>query len=182
MPYRFQWRPKVDWCRSCVRRLPLVLSLLLVVAPAAAGERKAGERGTGQPPRYGGIELGAQGIKGVVIELDAGGDLAGGASPEESARVLAAGPSENVGLASALEPDGQGVKHFRTDAIAFTVEAINNFKREFSRRHNIPANRIIVAMSSGLAMAARDFERERFGRQGVAKCRPHANGSGCRRH
>ena len=45
---------------------------------------------------------------------------------------------------------------FRTDAIAFTVEAINNFKREFSRRHNIPANRIIVAMSSGLAMAAGD--------------------------
>ena len=101
---------------------------------------------------FGGIELGSQGIKRVAIEVDGQGTIVRtfGHNSKRSA-----GGSKNIGLASALEDDGQGGKRFTTAGLGWAIETVTQFKKDFQTTHNINPDHIIVGISSGLVVSAR---------------------------
>jgi hypothetical protein len=92
---------------------------------------------------YGGIEIGAKGIKRVVGTIGPNGNFEPVPSFEQS---------ENVSLSGGLEGEGNE-KQFREDILGAAAEVIANFIKDFESR-KVQRKNIFVAVSSGLAGAA----------------------------
>ena len=95
-----------------------------VLAQTAGGNGAVKEKqGNGV---FGGIELGSQGIKRVAIEVDGQGTIV--RTFGHNSKTQAPGGSKNIGLASALEDDGQGGKRFTTAGLGWAIETVTQLR------------------------------------------------------
>jgi hypothetical protein len=93
-----------------------------------------------QVSRFGGIEIGAKGVKAIVLEGDP-------AAPPDVLRPVFAG-DRNTTLG---KTDGEN--RFAADALADTVEAVRTFHEELTQQQGVPAKDLWVVASSGLPRA-----------------------------
>jgi hypothetical protein len=108
-------------------------------APAAGGGAPAEGGAAGEEELRGGIEIGAKGVKAVVLRLrqTAHGVVYDLAVPPQTANTtLVAGLAEN------------GI--FARSAVEDTARAVGRFHERFRGEHKIPAGRIHICGSSGL--------------------------------
>jgi hypothetical protein len=121
----------------CFARRALVLWQLVCLQPVSASFARADT-----PLMYGGIEVGAKGIKVVAVPIDENG------APDLRKKVqnLKHVAVNNVTLAD-LDDHG----NFKPDAIAEASAAIADFHRQLSGDYKIPPERLWIVASSGLA-------------------------------
>jgi hypothetical protein len=105
----------------------------LVPAPAGAAE----------PLLYGGIEIGAKGIKVVAVPIEDNG------TPDLSRKVLNL-PHVAVNNVTLADRDARG--NFRADAIVEAGAAVADFHRQLRQNLKIPPERLWVVASSGLTI------------------------------
>jgi tetratricopeptide (TPR) repeat protein len=124
-------------------RMAAIAVLALVAAmPAVAQDTR---KSPSETHLFGGIELGSQGLKRMIVRLNSQRQVVG-----RDIKDLA--PDErNIGLVSEIKIRN-GESKFTEDAIRLTVDIINKFKSDFARE-GIAPDHIIVAVSSGVSAA-----------------------------
>jgi hypothetical protein len=137
-----------------IRFVSLAACVLLFASSATIARAQSGEDPATSTQIYGGIEIGAQGVKRMLIALDSHGNIVN-APAAKAKHELPAVSSQNLGLASAFQPDRQGGKRVSDAATALLVRTINRFKRELSDDFGVPENHIVLAISSGVASASK---------------------------
>jgi hypothetical protein len=112
-----------------------LLALAALTFPAAA-----------RAELYGGVEVGARGVKAVVVDLARGGD--------GYAQTVKMTDTVNTALTADLAKNGR----FNADALRDTVKAVEGLHGRIRSEFKVPPERIWVAGSSGLFSAIRDKE------------------------
>jgi len=115
----------------------VVAAFILLRPPAAAPENIA-------PGRFGGIEIGAKGVKPIVIDFmktPSGYDFAVASSDDKDLK------EANTDL-GALRPDNN--REFDPDRIDATVKVVGVFSRRMQDHYKLPPERVYVVVSSGV--------------------------------
>jgi exopolyphosphatase/pppGpp-phosphohydrolase len=123
------------WSRRTAYGLWVVAALLISAPPASAAV-------------YGGIEIGAKGVKATALDVSAAAD-------GYEARVLLS-DTQNTTLVKDLAASGR----FNPVALKDTAAAVAKFAGQMQKEHKVPTERIYVVGSSGLFSAIADKKED----------------------